>query len=362
MAAAVASFALNNIDDPLNLMIAPPANESLIDKDRRLRREAEAKRISDTIDEQLRQEASRRKKVNEIKLLLLGQSASGKSTLQKQVSHFPLRNLAHQSHLRPFVPRQFRLMYAPATLDLERSSWRPVVYINIIKSLRTILEALEYEYDLNFDKLSHVSGLDSGMPSPNMLREVDDDSDDFNDRIPSSAKGKGRATESDPLDLTPSGVISNSPRRSPTTPIPEGWSQQIVTNRLRLTPLLSMEETLSRKIGTEVKVAPGREEFFVRSGWQGVNHRRRDTVASSVGRSEPPMTASSRRSLDSTTSISVSITSAELVFEQDQKEAVVRQVGSLLVASQEDVQALWQHPAVKSLIKKRRLRLEESST
>lgn len=34
-------------------------------------------------------------------------------------------------------------MHAPASLDLERSSWSTVVYLNIVKSLRVILEALE---------------------------------------------------------------------------------------------------------------------------------------------------------------------------------------------------------------------------
>lgn len=71
--------------DPLAVMLAPPPNETLMDRDRRLRAEAEAKRISDAIDDMIRQEAARKKKANEIKLLLLGQSSSGKSTLQKQV-------------------------------------------------------------------------------------------------------------------------------------------------------------------------------------------------------------------------------------------------------------------------------------
>ncbi|KAG8968532.1 hypothetical protein FRB90_010809, partial [Tulasnella sp. 427] len=71
-------------DDPLSRMIAPPPNETLLERDKRLRLEAEAKRISDAIDEQLRVEAQKRRKSQEVKLLLLGQSGSGKSTLQKQ--------------------------------------------------------------------------------------------------------------------------------------------------------------------------------------------------------------------------------------------------------------------------------------
>lgn len=77
-------------DDPLQHMLAPPPNETHYERDVRLRLEAEAKRISDAIDEQIKADAVKRRKKVEVKLLLLGQSASGKSTLQKQVSVSPL--------------------------------------------------------------------------------------------------------------------------------------------------------------------------------------------------------------------------------------------------------------------------------
>jgi len=58
----------------------------------------------------------------EVKVLLLGQAESGKSTLQKQ----------------------FQLAWS--TIDQERPSWRPVVYYNVISAVRTILEELDYEF------------------------------------------------------------------------------------------------------------------------------------------------------------------------------------------------------------------------
>lgn len=85
MSAAVMSS--NNDPDPIMAMAAPPPNETLMERDRRLRLEAEAKRISDAIDEQIRQESIKRKRTTEVRLLLLGQSSSGKSTLQKQVRY-----------------------------------------------------------------------------------------------------------------------------------------------------------------------------------------------------------------------------------------------------------------------------------
>ncbi len=54
--------------------------------------------------------------------MLLGQAESGKSTLQKQ----------------------FQLYYASQSLDQELPAWRPVVYFNVIKAVRTILEELDY--------------------------------------------------------------------------------------------------------------------------------------------------------------------------------------------------------------------------
>ena len=54
-------------------------------------------------------------------VMLLGQAESGKSTLQKQ----------------------FQLYYSSSTLEKERPSWRPIVYFNVLKAVRMILDELE---------------------------------------------------------------------------------------------------------------------------------------------------------------------------------------------------------------------------
>lgn len=65
-------------DDPLALALAPPRNETPEEKETRERAELEARRISDGIDEQIRQErAALKKKKKPVKVLLLGQSESG---------------------------------------------------------------------------------------------------------------------------------------------------------------------------------------------------------------------------------------------------------------------------------------------
>ena len=64
-------------DDPLSRVLAPPPNETPEEKETRLRLEAEARQISDKIDEQLKAERAALKKNRPVKVLLLGQSESG---------------------------------------------------------------------------------------------------------------------------------------------------------------------------------------------------------------------------------------------------------------------------------------------
>ena len=62
--------------DPLAAAIAPPSNETPAERTARLSAEAEARRVSDEIDEELKRTARRRQRPC-VKVLLLGQSESG---------------------------------------------------------------------------------------------------------------------------------------------------------------------------------------------------------------------------------------------------------------------------------------------
>lgn len=82
------------ISDPLTMALIPPPDESPIEREQRLRAEQDARKVSDNIDSMLRQERvdKRRVRQQEINVLLLGQSESGKSTTLKrksQPSHLP---------------------------------------------------------------------------------------------------------------------------------------------------------------------------------------------------------------------------------------------------------------------------------
>jgi hypothetical protein len=189
--------------------------------------------------------------------MLLGQAESGKSTLQKQ----------------------FQLFYASKSLDSEKPSWRPIVYFNVIKAVRTILEELEFEFSS-----THVS--EEAFSGQSLV------------------------------SLGPS------------------WPDEIARLRTKLLPLISIEDNLASELSNGVSVAGGRSGVFVRAGWQALVTPTRSYPISDV-----------RNSLSST-----------------RAGVMATMAGRLLADTQDHVAGLWQHPAVKALLRLRKLRLEESAS
>lgn len=73
-------------DDPLDAALRPPIDETEEEKALRLSIEEEARRISQEIDDSIREEKAQRKKSRAVRLLLLGQSESGTSFCQSSLS------------------------------------------------------------------------------------------------------------------------------------------------------------------------------------------------------------------------------------------------------------------------------------
>jgi len=69
------------ISDPFAAALLPPPNETPTERENRLKAEQDARKVSEHIDELLRAEKKQRPQV---KVLLLGQSESGKSTTLKR--------------------------------------------------------------------------------------------------------------------------------------------------------------------------------------------------------------------------------------------------------------------------------------
>jgi guanine nucleotide-binding protein subunit alpha len=181
--------------------------------------------------------------------MLLGQAESGKSTLRKQ----------------------FQLYHASQTLDRERPSWRPIVYFNAIKAVRTILDEIDWDFS------THTNREEEAYIDPN-------------------------------------------------------WPTQISYIRNKLLPLVSIEDNLASELSGGVTVAGGRSGVFVRAGWQSV--------------------------VTSTRSWPV----ADMHGGTSSGQGVVANIAARLLSDlQYDVAELWQHPAVKTLLRIRKLRLEESA-
>lgn len=75
-----------SLSDPLAAALRPPENETPAERDKRVVAEEKAKQVSDGIDDMIRAEKKEKKVKQEVKVLLLGQSESGKSTTLKRES------------------------------------------------------------------------------------------------------------------------------------------------------------------------------------------------------------------------------------------------------------------------------------
>ncbi|KJA26908.1 hypothetical protein HYPSUDRAFT_36075 [Hypholoma sublateritium FD-334 SS-4] len=99
---------------------APSPDETEEERRVRVAAESEAKRVSDMIDRQLEVDRQRRKERRGPKILLLGQAESGKSTTLKN----------------------FQLHFAPKSFEKEAEIWRPVIHLNLVRSINFIVNLI----------------------------------------------------------------------------------------------------------------------------------------------------------------------------------------------------------------------------
>ncbi|KAJ7207052.1 guanine nucleotide binding protein, alpha subunit [Mycena pura] len=119
----------------------PPAQESETERLARIEAEREAKRISNAIDESLAAEREQRKRASNARVLLLGQAESGKSTI--------LKNL--------------QLHFAPKAFQTEAIAWRPVIHLNLLRSVNFILGLLEIRHPSTYSTVEAPSSPDSAL-------------------------------------------------------------------------------------------------------------------------------------------------------------------------------------------------------
>lgn len=236
-------------------------------------------------------------------LLLLGQAESGKSTLQKQ----------------------FQLMYRPNALDEERISWKTVIYFNVVHSIKQILNTLEAWDDV----------LDGDGDSVSLSEE----------RLQSNGFAGRSYSPALPEDSSPSPSADSPSFSTPSHP----WSKdpganQIAALRRKLSPLVATDSQLADRLSGGIDVSgSGKGSVYVRSGWQT---RTVENAFVRLGKKR----ANQERERGSI--------SSEIQSVQD---ILILDVARMLALFQSDVKELWNHPTVKGMITKRRLKLDEWS-
>ncbi|KAJ2920508.1 hypothetical protein H1R20_g16585, partial [Candolleomyces eurysporus] len=101
-------------------------NETEEEAQTRVRQLQEAQRVSKEIDHNLSEtKKALEKRRRGVKILLLGQSESGKSSVLKN----------------------FQRAFAPKHFESERAVWKTIIQLNIIASLRLIIETLKAEWE-----------------------------------------------------------------------------------------------------------------------------------------------------------------------------------------------------------------------
>ncbi|CAE7226270.1 unnamed protein product, partial [Rhizoctonia solani] len=109
-------------DDPFAVVTRPPPNESPEAKQKRQSEEQVAKKRSELIDEEIKRDRQARQQAEatQRKLLLLGQAESGKTTTLKQ----------------------FQLLQSKSAFNAQLHSYRALIYLNVLNSVRRMLNAV----------------------------------------------------------------------------------------------------------------------------------------------------------------------------------------------------------------------------
>lgn len=214
------------------------------------------------------------------------------------------------------MQKQFQLMYSPESLEAERASWRSVVYFNIARSVKLILEVLELYGDT-----------------------AEDDSPDMSDSSSEAvARGRYRSTSRRPGGSS-IGISGSSASSSKAALVLEN-QRHIAMLRLKLAPLIAAEALLADKLSGGMRSAnPNQSKVFARRGWQSLASF---SLTSGLGHR-------STRSADG-----IELSHGGLV-------AVVQEVAAVLDSCKSDISALWRNETTQKMIKRRRLRLEDSA-
>ncbi|OCH86520.1 G-alpha-domain-containing protein [Obba rivulosa] len=346
--------------DPLALALEPPTGESPAELWAREQREAQARSISHQIDDQIKAERDAlRKRKKPIKVLLLGQSESGKSTTVKN----------------------FQLAYAYSSFLEERSAWRAVIHLNLIRSVNAILDLVTKATAPPPARARTPSA--PAAPPPGLRRAASLQGRTISPPVPP-------ATDLELDTDTDADLDADEPRDAePAPPLTDAHRLLL----LRLAPLRRVQRDLEQRLGagsTEpveqysggaapwVRAGAGRRprEFFVtsRSGWRSALNRVKTSAVGrlSMGsrdeaRVETASMVEEKRAWQQTVgSKRARPTSpfADMLDEGEREDGdedvpVVESAAEVIASCAEDMAALWADASIRALLKHEDVRLEE---
>lgn len=238
---------------------------------------------------------------------------------------FPLLRIdifAGKSTLR----KQFQLQWASRTLDAERTTWRPIVALNLIRGLRSLFDQLEAA----FDPASHSPLSNSAPPS---IFHADRDHS-RNDLSRTSSPGSSVHEHGYP-SLVP---------QIPLDPATAMARDRLLFLRECLRPLIAMEDALTSSISGMVRAVGG---VYIRSDWQA-------SVSPDGGRDVPA------RSRSAPPSMNLGNRRRDIRDRSDMD--IIDTVQRCLAACREYIRDLWNHPYIPVLLKARRIKLEDSTS
>lgn len=294
--------------DPFARLTAPPVDETAEQRRVRERREEEARKINDEIDEALKleREELKAKRRNRLKVLLLGQSESGKSTTVKN----------------------FQLKYAPRAWKQERLVWTTVVQLNLIRNVNNILDVINQE----------MANQNSGKVEPPGDSVISPVFDGF------SEKHKVLRLRLAPLR----GVQADLERK-----LGSGAFEDHGNGRGR-SHSASAGAAESYLIDGELHTRRSPKEFFIRSNnsWkdrlkQGIKYPGRPSSGGSINNTPGAWGGNERE--------------VSLSGDWGRAPADLDEITSIIAGCREDIKALWEDDVVQKVLSKKKYRVDESS-
>ncbi|KAJ7730661.1 guanine nucleotide binding protein, alpha subunit [Mycena maculata] len=322
-------------EDPLTAALAPPPNETPAQREVRERAESEAKRVSDEIDAQLRRERESEKKRKPVKLLLLGQSESGKTaTLKSESELFP------PSRLVSTLPLDFQLLYCKRQWSEERTSWRCVILLNLVRNMNDILDILGREMAAANSSALPAASSSNVVKPPTAIPTSTSSS-------PSSSPLSSDSEFDDPPPRRQSASVGSpgSPRLPPLK-----FKDKHRLLRLRLAPLRRVQADLEQRLGAAAT------ELYTT-----------DAKSAAPFEGSPPLKREKEFSVHSTNGWKTALERFRVARRRSGEEGVLRKVRDMedevqgvIAGCREDMRSVWEDRVVREMLSRRKVRVEDS--